>query len=192
MKLVHALLPIAFLLGTVTFTTPAHQAAASASEWRASQDTDNRGTVYNQFSLTGKFIKEPPGGGSDPPTFVVRCKAPKGGGQAGGKFLSASIRIGAPVKVDWVEPEVIHGTSYFPKVGVRYRLDEAKEYREELSPGNEKGSASVPKNSTKQLLRARSILMTVVDPSGADIKLQFDISDPAQVENACSLGHRKR
>jgi hypothetical protein len=192
MKLVHALLLIALLLGTSTFTTSARQAAAAASGWRASQDTDNRGTAYNQFSLTGKFIKEPRGGSSDPPSLEVRCKPPKGGGQAGGKFLSATIRIGAPVKVDWVEPEVIHGTSYFPKVGVRYRLDERKEIREELSPGNEKGSASVPKNSTKQLLRARSILMTVVDPSGADIKIQFDISDPSQVENACSLGHHPR
>lgn len=192
MKLVHALLLIAFLLGAITFTTSAHQVTASAGEWRASQNTDNRGTAYNQFSLTGKFIKEPRGGSSDPPSLEVRCKAPKGGGQAGGKFLSATIRMGTPVKVDWVEPEVIHGTSYFPKVGVRYRLDEKKEIRDEWSPGNDKWSASMPKNSTKQLLRARSVLMTVVDPSGTDVVMQFDISDPAQVENACSLGHHPR
>lgn len=192
MKMVHAPLLISFLLATITFTTPAQQSATTAGEWRASKDTDNRGTAFNQFSLTGKFIKEPRGGSSDLPLFVVRCKPPKSGGPSGGKFLSASIRMGSPVKVDWVEPEVIHGTSYFPKVGVRYRLDEGKEHREQWPPGNEKGSASLPKNSTKLLLRARSVLMTVVDPSGADVAIQFDISDPSQVENACSLGHHQK
>lgn len=192
MKFPHAVLPITLLLGTIALATAAHQAASATTEWSASQDRDYRGTAYNQFFLTGKFIKEPRGGSSDPPSLVVRCKVPKGGGQARGKFLSASIRIGAPVKIDYVEPEVIHGTSYFPKIAVRYRLDEGKEHREEWSPGSEKGSASIPKESTKLLLHARSALMTIGDPSGTDVTIQFDVPDPAQVENACSMGHHPR
>jgi hypothetical protein len=192
MKLLYAVLLIAFLFGTITFSTSARQTPTATAEWRASQDTDYRGTAYNQFSLTGKFIKEPRGGSPDPPSLEVRCKAPKSGGPAGGKFQSATIRIGVPVKVDWVEPEVIHGTSYFPKVTVRYRLDEGKERREQWSPGNEKWSASIPKNSMKLLLRGRSVLLTVADPSGTDVVFQFDFSDPAQVENACNLGHHQR
>jgi hypothetical protein len=71
-------------------------------------------------------------------------------------------------------------------------LDEGKERQEEWDSGAEKNSASMPKDSLKRLLGARSVLITVQDSSEADVTMQFDIPGSAEMEAACRLGHNKK
>jgi len=191
MKFAHALCLIAILMSAAILPMSGYQ-NAGVNQWRRSKDTDFRGNVYNQFELTGKFIKTPGSDSIDTPSLLVRCRQARSGQESGGKFSSASLRVGIPLKIDYVEPEVIHGIGYYPKVRVRYRLDEGKERQEEWDSGAEKNSSSMSKDSLKRLLGARTVLMTVQDSSEADVTMQFDFPDSAEMESACRLGHPKK
>jgi hypothetical protein len=91
------------------------------------------------------------------------------------------------MKVVYVEPEEIHGTSYYPKVVVRYRTDDAKEEEEKWSPGTEKTSVSIPKHSLQKILRARTVAISAPDERGSQIAVRFDMPDPTPVEEACNV-----
>ena len=71
--------------------------------------------------------------------------------------------------IDWVEPEEINGISYFPKVDVLYRLNDAKEDKEQWTPSTDKTSASFSKNSLEKMLRAHTVEITAQDQGGAAI-----------------------
>jgi hypothetical protein len=140
----------------------------------------------------GQFLKSPQGEVSNRPALAVDCTPGKGSHRAEGKFVSGNLLAGTALKIDYVEPEEIHGTSYYPKVSVRYRLDEAKEQEEKWSPGTDRTSASFPKDSLKKMLRARTIEITADDDRGSQVVMQFDMPDPAAVEEACDVDDHKK
>jgi hypothetical protein len=39
-------------------------------------------------------------------------------------------------------------------------------------------------------LRAHAVVMTVKEKNAGEIQMQFDMSDPTQVEKACGMGSR--
>ena len=69
------------------------------------------GTSYTRFSLTGKFLKRPAGDVSNPPVLAVDCGKGRG---SKGKLIDGIVQVNAPLKIHYVEPTEIHGTSYYP------------------------------------------------------------------------------
>ena len=189
MKLTPALLLLPLAWVPLGFAEPAPQQPSSAHGWRQSQKTDAaRAMTYTQFTLVGKFLTPPQNVVSDRPALVVDC-IPANESHSKGRLLSGNLLVGTPLKIIYVEPEEIHGTSYFPKIVVRYRTDKAKEDQENWSPSTEKEktSASIPKDSLKKILRARSVAITAEDEHGSPVAMQFDMSDPAAVEAGCNV-----
>jgi hypothetical protein len=108
-----------------------------------------------------------------------------------GKFVAGNLLVGIPLKIDYIEPEEIHGTSYFPKVVVHYRINDTKEAEERWAPGTDKLSSSISKDSLKKMLRSRTVEISTHDDHGKDIAMQFDMPDPAPVDAACNLDEHK-
>jgi hypothetical protein len=183
------LVPLAW--ASFGFAQPAPQQPSSAHGWRQSQKTDAaRAIAYTQFTLVGKFVTSPQGA-SDRPALAVDCIAGQESRGAKGTLLAANLLVGSTLKILYVEPEEIHGTSYFPKAVVRYRTDGAGEEEEKWSPGPDKTSASVPKDALKKILRARTVAITAEDDRGSQVAMQFDMPDPTLVEAACNVDYHK-
>ena len=183
------LVPLAWV--SFGFASPSPQQSSSAHGWRQSQKTDAaRAITYTQFTLVGKFVTSPQDA-SDRPALSVDCIPGREPHSAKGTFLAANLLVGSTLKISYVEPEEIRGTSYFPKVAVRYRADGAGEEEEKWSPGTEKTSASIPKDALKKILRARTVAITVDDDRGSQVAMQFDMPDPGPVEAACGLDDHK-
>jgi hypothetical protein len=169
------------------------QLPSSAHVWRQTQRTDAAsGTASTRFTVVGKFLKSPEGDISNRPAMVVDCIPGKASDRTKGRFLAASLLIGINLKIDYVEPEEIHGTSYYPKVSVRYRINDTKDEEEEWSPGTDKASVSIPKGSLKKILRAQTVDTTAKDEHGSQIVMKFDLPDPASVEAACNVDEREK
>ena len=169
--------------GTRPFqTTPDHV-------WRQSLKTDAaRGTAYDRYTLTGKFLKAPQKGDlANRPALVVDCNPPKEGRNGKGKFESANLLVGPALKIHYVEPQEIHGTSYFPKVFVQYRINDGKDVKEQWAPGSDKASASIPKDTMKKLFRAQTLDITTNDDTGATVVMKFDMPDPGPVTQGCNV-----
>jgi hypothetical protein len=181
------LLPLA--LASFGFSTMVPQ---RPSEWRQSQKTDTAGEAYTRFTLAGKFLKAPHGDVPNRPAFVLDCVPAEESHRSKGRFLTGNLVVGTNLKIVYVEPEEIHGTSYFPKISVRYRLDNAKEETEKLSPGTDKTSASIPVDALKKMLRAHSVEITADDAGGLPVVMQFDMPDPTTVEAACNVDEPKK
>jgi hypothetical protein len=192
MKLTPALLLLPLAWVPLGFAEPAPQQPSSAHGWRQSQKTDAaRAMTYTQFTLVGKFLTSPQNVVSDRPALVVDCIPATESPSAKGRFLAANLLVGNTLKIVYVEPEEIHGTSYFPKVAVRYRIDDAKEEEEKWSAGPEKTSASIPKDALKKILRARTVAITADDDRESHLAMQFDMPDPALVEKGCDVDYHK-
>jgi hypothetical protein len=188
MKSALPLLLMALFSTSVGFSGVAGQEPASAHVWRESVKTDAaRGTVYNRYTLTGKFLKAPQHGDtSNRPALVVDCNSAKERrGKA--KFEAASLLVGAALKIDYVEPSEIRGTSYYPKISTRYRMNDGKEEQEKWDPGSDKASASIRKDAFKKILRAQTVDITVKDESGTPIVMKFDMPNATAVEQGCSV-----
>jgi len=185
--LLFLVLPLALV--SFGFSTTAPQQAPPAHVWRQSIKTDAaRGTAYDQYTLTGKFLKAPQRGDfSNRPALVVDCNPPKESRNGKGKFEGMSLLVGTSVKIHYVEPEEIHGTSYYPKVFVQYRRNDGKDEKEQWAPGSDKTSISIPKDALKKFLRAQTIDITVIDESGSPIVMKFDMADPTLVEQGCNV-----
>jgi isochorismate synthase EntC len=192
MKPVRLLLLVPLALASFGFSTTVPQQAPPAKVWRQSQKTNpGRDTTYARFTLVGRFLKAPQGDVSNRPAFVVDCIPGKGSHK--GKFITGNLLIGTSLKIDYVEPQEIHGTSYYPKVAVRYRIDDAKEpEKENWNPGTDKTSASIPKDSLKKILRAQAVDLTVDDDRGSEIVMKFDMPDPTPVADACNVDEPKK
>jgi hypothetical protein len=181
------LVPLAWVAGEVAL--PAQPAPAHA--WLQSQTTDaSRALTYTRFTLVGKFLTSSQDA-SGRPALVVDCIPDRESHASKGKYLASNLLIGTTLKIVYVEPEEIHGTSYFPKIAIRYRADDAKEVQEKWSPGTDKTSASIPKDSLKKILRARSVAINADDEHGSNLAMQFDMPDPASVEQACNVDYRR-
>ena len=156
----------------------------SAQGWRQTQISN--GTTHSRFTLTGKFLKRPAGDVSNPPSLAVDCGSGRG---SEGKLIAGNLLVGVPLKIHWVEPSEIHGTSYYPKVFVQLRTDdEAKKDKRKWTPGKDKMSAVFSKYSLKKILRAHTVEITTQDDGGNDVVMQFDVpSDSNAVEQACDV-----
>src|SRR5580700_5522779 len=188
-----------FLLLLLTFTSFGLIAMAQQPlAWQQSQKTDAAaGTEYTRFALTGKFVKSPQGDAANGPTLALDCVPGKESYRHKSRFVGGNLVVGSPLKVHYEEPEEIHGTSYYPKVSIRYRLDGAKEETERWSPGTDKPSASVPVSASipieavRKILRAHTVEITAEDAGGAPVMIHFDMPDPAAVEEGCNVDEPK-
>jgi hypothetical protein len=165
------------------------QSSSSAQPWRQTQITD--GTPSTRFSLTGKFLKGPSGNVSNPPVLAIDCGSGRRAHE--GRLIAGNLLVGVPLKVNYVEPTEIHGTSYYPKVFVQVRIDdEAKKDKRQWTPGKDKTSAVFAKYTLQKLLRAHTLEITTQDEVGDDIVMQFDVpSDSKAVEAACNVDTKK-
>jgi hypothetical protein len=190
MKLAPLLLLALLALASFGFPAMAPQQSSPAHAWRESPKADNaRGTAYNRFTLTGKFLRAPQHGGdvANRPALVVDCRPGKESRNGKGKFEEASLLVGTTLKIDYVEPQEIHGTSYYPKVSVHYRINDTKDEDEKWPPGADKTSAAVPKEWLKKILRAQAVDVTLNDDSGSPIVIKFDMPDPKPLEEGCNV-----
>jgi hypothetical protein len=160
----------------------------SSQGWRQTPKSDSTRGTYTRFALTGKFLKLPKGDNSNGPALAVDCNPEK----KSRKFVAGNLLIGVPLKIDYIEPSEIHGTSYYPKVAVRYRFDEAKEEKQNWTPGTDKTSAIFSKDALEKMLRARTVEITAADDRGSDIVMQFDMPDPTVIEKGCDVDARKK
>jgi hypothetical protein len=182
------LVPLA--LASFGFSTMLPQ---QASAWRPSQKTDAAGgTTYTRFTLAGRFLKSPRVDVPNRPALVLDCVPGEESHRAKGRFLAGNLLVGTTLKILYVEPEEIHGTSYYQKIAIRYRIDDAKEELEKWSPGTEKASVSMPVPSLKKMLRARTIEITADDDRGSPVVMQFDMPDPTPVEAGCGVDDHKK
>jgi hypothetical protein len=161
---------------------------SSARVWQQSNETDAaRSFNFTRYTLVGKFLSPPQAQMANRPALAVDCLPGTGSHANRGKFLAGNLLVGTALKIVYVEPEEIHGTSYYPKVLVRYRTDDSKDEEHKWSPGTEKTSASVPKESLKKILRARTLTITAPDDAGSQIDMRFDMPDAALVEAGCNV-----
>jgi hypothetical protein len=171
---------------------PAPPPLSATPVWRPLQKTDDaRAMTYIRFTLVGKFLGSQRDAAADRPALAIDCIPNKDSQTAKGTFLAANLLIGTPLKIAYVEPEEIHGTSYFPKVSIRYRADQGKDEQEKWSPGTDKTSVSIPKDALKRVLRAHSVEITANDDRGAQVTMQFNMPDPTSVEDACDVDYHK-
>ena len=192
MKPTPILLLLALAWASLGFTQSTPQ-QSPARTWRQTQRTDAAKTMtYTRFTLAGKFVSSPQDQAANHPALAVDCIPGKGSDHPKGKYLAASLLVGTALKIVYIEPEEIRGMSYLPKVAVRYRADDAAdEEKENWSPGADKTSASIPKDSLKKILRARTLAMTADDEDGSPIAMQFEMPDPTLVEAACNVDKQK-
>jgi hypothetical protein len=184
------LVPLAW--ASFGFAQAPPQQPSSAHGWRQSQKTDDaRAITYTRFTFVGKFLTSPQDVVSDRPALAVDCIPGKEPHSGKGTFLAANLLIGTTLKIVYVEPEEIHGTSYYPKIVVLYRTDQAKEEEDKWSPGTDKTSASIPKDALKKILRAHTVAITADDNRGSRVAMQFDMPDPRLVEDACDVDYHK-
>jgi hypothetical protein len=192
MKFTVLLLLVLLASASIGFSTRAPQQPAAAHVWRPSQKTDGLGgTSYTRFTLVGKFVNAPQDDLSNRPALVMDCVPGKASHRPKGRFLTGNLLVGTILKIDYVEPQEIHGTSYYPKVAVRYRLDDGKEEGENWTPGTEKTSAAIPKAALKKMLRAHRVEITADDEHGSPVGMQFEMPDAEPVEEGCNLDEHK-
>jgi hypothetical protein len=189
MKLAPVFLLAPLACFSFAFSAVAPLQSPSAQGWRQTQRTDPVRGEYTRFSLVGKFVNPPAGDFSSRPSLVVDCGTYNRSHKS--KFARGTLVVGDPLKIDWVEPEEIHGISYFPKVSVLYRLNDAKEEKEDWTPSADKTSASFPKGSLEKMLRAHTVEITADDKSGSQVVMQFDMPDAAAIEQGCDVNEHK-
>jgi hypothetical protein len=182
-----SLLLVALAMASNGFAEPKPQPASTANAWQQLQQTDAaRALTYTRFTLNGKFRTAPRDAASNRPALLVDC-IPDKESHLNRKFLAAKLQVGTALKIVYVEPEEIHGVSYYPKVAVRLSTDGGEEQREKWSAGTDKTSVSVSKDLLKKILRARSVAITANDEHGSVVAMQFDMPDPKLVEESCNM-----
>jgi hypothetical protein len=179
------LAPLAW--ASIGFAQPA-QRPPSAHAWLQSQKSDTARTyTYTRFTLVGKFLTPPHDQAANRPALAVDCIPGKGSDHPKGRFLAANLLVGSTLKIVYVEPEEIRGTSYYPKVVVRYRAEDAKDKEDKWSVGTDKTSASIPKDALKEVLRSHTVAINVEDDRGSQVAIQFDMPDATLVEQSCNV-----
>lgn len=170
----------------IAIPAPSPQQSGEARAWQQSQRTDAAdGSSYTRFTLEGAANAAPQAASPERPSLIVDCASAADSSSRKGRLLAAGLRPGIALKVVYVEPEEIHGTSYYPKVDVRYRTDAAREEKEQWSTGSDKNSLSVPAEALKKILRAHTLSISASDAHGAPVTLQFDLADTSKVDQTC-------
>jgi hypothetical protein len=177
---------------TVSGYAQSAEKPSQAPAWRQSQEVNSADAYnYKRFTLVGRFAAPGHGQSADRPALAVDCIPGTEAQHPKGKFLAANLLVGSALKVIYVEPSEIHGTSYFPKVAVRYRANEAaKLEKDNWALGADKSSTAVPRDALKAFLRAGTIVISAADDHGGQMAMQFDMPDPTPVAEACNLDVR--
>jgi hypothetical protein len=200
------LAPLACPAASIAGSAP--QQSSSGLAWQQSERTNTVDAfTFSRFTLVGKFVTPLREAGPNRPALVVDCIPAEQSPRGRGTFLAGNLSVGTNLKVMYVESEEIpsgmSGMFYFPKIAVRYRIDNAKKEEQaqwsptsakteyQWSPASDQTSASIPKHSLEEILRARSVAITTSDEQGRRVVVQFDIPDPTQVENVCRVDERK-
>jgi hypothetical protein len=188
MKSTALFLPTSLAWNCTGFAQSAPQATASPRVWRQSQNNDTARTfTHTQFTLTCKFLSPPHDPVADRPALALDCNPGSGSHSSKRRFHTANLLVGTTLKILYVEPEEIRGTSYFSKLALRYRTHGGKEEQDQWSPGTDKTSVSSPKESVKQLLRAHNVAIMVDDNRRSQVAMQYDLPDPALIEQGCNV-----
>jgi hypothetical protein len=196
----HLILLFILLLGPAGWDFAARtQQASSPAGWQELELTVSFGETRRQFTLPGKFLESPRNSPANPPSLLLKCGPPR---RPGGtpRFRVGAVVVGVPLKIHMVEPpERKGGTSYYPEVTVSYRLDDGKPIDDEWPPRYDKISAEFDKPIFKKMLRAHTILITLPDNDGREIRMQFDMPDAAagpltsaKVAEACGVADFKK
>lgn len=172
-------LALFFAISSSTFAQQPSSAPQTPG-WTKTQPTNGNASV--RFVSSGKFLKGPTSEVTNRPALAVDCGTGRG---SGGKFVAGTLLVGAPLKIEYVEPTEIHGTSYFQKVFAQVRVDDGKVEKRTWTPGKEKTSAVFGKYTFKKILRAHTVEITVKDEGGTELVMQFDIPDASSVAQAC-------
>jgi hypothetical protein len=190
------LLLVALAWAAVGFAQTASPSPAAQHAWHQSQKPDPGGTyTFTRFTLEGKFLGSPQG--ANRPALTVDCIPGTESKRGKPKYLTASLLVGTELKVTYVEPEEIRGTSYYPKVAVSYSTDGGGESADQnwslgtdrtpnAAPAD-KDAASIPREALKKMLRAHTVAITADDSHGSPIQMQFDMPDSAALEAACHV-----
>jgi hypothetical protein len=189
MKTIPLLLLVPLAWPSFGFAASALPQPSSAHVWQQSQRTNAADAfTYSRFTLEGKFLTPSDGLVPNRPALVVDCIPAEESPRGRSTFLTGNLIVGTTLKIVYIEPEEIRGISYFPKVVVRYRTDDAKKAeQEQWSPSSDKASASVPKQSLKEILRAHTVAITANDDHGRKIAMRFEMPDPTLVEQSCNV-----
>jgi hypothetical protein len=180
------------LLGctSVAFTAAAAQQPSEVLAWRQSQKTTTTDPytayTYTRFSLVGRYAAGN-NQSADPPALMIDCIPGADSANSKGTYLATNLRVGSPLKIIYVEPEEIHGNSYFPEVAVKYTAGDSRDVRDDWSVGADKTSVSVPRRALKKLLDARTVAIVAQDDHGAPLAIQFNMPDPTPVAESCNL-----
>jgi len=188
MKPTPLLLIVSFAAASFGFAQSAPQEPSSAHGWQQSQKADTAATfTYTQFTLAGKFLSPPHDKAASRPALVLDCIPGSSSHAAKGRLLGANLLVGMTLKIVYVEPEEIRGTSYYPKVVARYQIDGANAEEDKWTAGTDKTSVAIPKDALKQILRAHSVAITTDDEHGSQVAMQFEIPDSTMVEQGCRV-----
>lgn len=201
-NLAFLLLPLA--CPTFGIAASAPQQPSSMSVWQRSQRTNTADDfAYSRFTLIGNFVTPSLDSMRNRPILVVDCIPADESPRSMGTLLASNLLVGTNLKVMYVESEEIprggSGMFYFPKIAVRYRIDNAKkEERDQWSPTSAKTedqwspesattSATIPKHALAEFLRARNVALTTNDDHGRKVVVRFNMPDPTLVEKVCHV-----
>lgn len=180
------------VLATLSFSASAQQPAASPRTWQQAEKNDaNRALTYIQFTLAGRFTDPPHGNVSGPPILTLNCEPTDRKRSGEGKYISGQLQVGTPLKVVWVEPDEIHGTSYFPEVNVTYRVDDEKPQDVQWPPRSDKMSVALDKEATKKILRGHALVITLSESFDSQVVMQFDLPESSGVLQTCGIREHK-
>ncbi len=185
----------------------ASQQSSSGLAWQQSERTNTADAyTFSRFTLVGKYLTPLRDAPPNRPALVVDCIPAKESPRGRGTLLAGNLLVGTNLKVRYDEseeiPSGISGMFYFPKIAVRYRIDDAKkEERDQWSPTSAKTeyqwtpesdrtAASIPKHSLEEILRARNVVITTNDEHGRKVVVRFDMPDPTLVEKVCRVDER--
>jgi hypothetical protein len=205
-NLLFLLVPLACPTFGIAASAPQHTSLVPV--WQQSPRTNAVDAFsYSRFTLMGTFVTPSRDAMRNRPAFVVDCIPADESPRGKGTLLAGNLLVGTNLKVMYVEseeiPSGISGISYFPKIAVRYRIDNAKKEEQDQwsptsatteyqwSPGSDTSSASIPKHSLEEILRARNVAITTNDDRGRRIVVRFDMPDPTLVEKVCHVDERK-
>jgi hypothetical protein len=189
MKLSPVVLALPLFASFLCALAPARaQQAPSTHGWQQSDKTDpNRAISTIQFTLFGRFTDPPRGSVPGPPSIVLVCE-PSDHKRAGtGKYINGYVQVGSPLKVDYVEPSEIHGTSYYPEVPVNFRVDNEKPQDTKWPPRSDKTSIALDKDAAKKLLHGREVVISTTEPFESQIVMHFDVPDSTAVFTTCGI-----
>ena len=185
----------------------ASQQSSSGLAWQQSERTNTADAyTFSRFTLVGKYLTPLRDALPNRPAFVLDCVPAQESPRGKGTLLAGNLLVGTNLKVMYVEsediPSGLSGMFYYPRIAVQYRIDNArKDEHDQWSPtsaqsdyqwlpGSTQSSASIPKHSLEEILRARNVVITTNDEHGGKVVVRFDMPDPTLVEKVCRVDER--